>query len=203
MPANTLVLIDRERIQFSTGGKILTFALSPLLIKDLEIVDKKVFLNEVGSFAQKNQIVFGETLILLSESVCFIDEGGSLQSFTSTLPFENPAVASLGGKSVGTNRDLYEVIVELVGSYGGEVKSVAPIFLSKETFGVKNLDESTIKFIRENENIFTKGYFDFNIPAPQVSPARTKPKTTPLTIWLVGTFIVLIIIFTALLIIRS
>ena len=203
MPANTLILIDREKIQFNSGGKIITFPISATLMKDLEIVDKNLFLGELGKFVQKEGVTFGSTLILLTEAVCFIDEGNPLQDFISTLPFENPTAISLGGKSIGTNKDLYEAVVELVGKYGGDVKSVAPIFISKETFGARNLDEGVAKFVLSNEEAFLKSYFSFSAPALLTSPVQPKAKVTPLSLKLGIVFAVLAIILVVLLVLRS
>jgi hypothetical protein len=204
MAVNTLILINRDRMQFATGGRIFEFPLLPTLIKDLEIVDRNLLLSQIEPFIQKNQITFGSSVVLLSEAVCFVDEaGGSLQDFASALPFENPSVISLGGKSIGTNKDLYEFIVELVAKYGGEVKAVAPIFLAKETFGVKSLEEGTVRFILGNEEVFTKGYFSFNIPPPMLSAAIPKQKVTPLSIRLGIVFAVLVIAMIVLLVFRK
>ncbi len=208
---DNLILIDRDKIQIADGGKILTMAIPQTMVKDLEIVSKDLLVKEITSFLQKNQVNLGRTLILLSESVCFISEksegvlgkGNLLQDFVSTLPFENPAAIEISGRFVGTNRDLYDTIIDVLDNFGAVIKGVSPFFLAKELMGKRELTEEAVKLISDNEMSFTKVYFGFNAPVHLPTAAQPKQKVTPLSIRLGIVFGVLVVVLIVLLIFRK
>jgi hypothetical protein len=206
MAFDTTIFINRDKIDFGFSGKILSFPLLPAFYRDLEIIDGEVFKTQFGSFLDKNGITIGTCAILLSEQVCFISEAipkeknieEALGSFTSTLPFESPASRVLGNKVIGTNKDLYQEIMEIIGQREGRVKMISPIFLSKEMMGRKGLDEEMVKYASENENTLVKATFEYeapilvNINANQEQQPQKRGKRELI---LIGAFAVLLIGF--------
>ena len=181
---DTIAFIGRDKIDFHFGGKILSFPFAPAFVKDLEVVDAEVFKTQLAAFLNKNGISFGTCAILLSEQVCFVSEviskGLDLDDaqgdFLSTLPFENPVARVLGNKIVGTNKDLYQAIIDIVGQKGGRVKMISPIFLSKEMFGKKGLDSAMVDFVTKNEDSYFKATFAYEAPMPILTRPEVQPK---------------------------
>jgi hypothetical protein len=195
---DTIIFVLRDKLQFYSGGQILTFALAPAVVKDIEVLDREAFKTGMIAFLDKNSITLGTTVILLSETVCFISEPipkrqkpeAVLAAFLSTLPFENPIARILGDKIVGTNKDFHQLINEVIGQRGGRVKMVSPSFLSKETFGKKELDTDIIRFVQNNEEALIKATFSYEaaLPLPKVIPVEETKKTNKRTIILVSIF---------------
>lgn len=192
---DNLILIDRDKIQIVSGGNILSLGLAQTMVRDLEVVNKELLMNEISGFLQKNEIVMGKTLVLLSESVCFISEKANfIQDFTATLPFENPAAIEFDGKYVGTNRDLYDIVISAIGKKGAMIKGVSPLFLAKEMLGKRDLTPDVIDLVNANEAAYTKGSFNFNIPPSPPAVIETKAKNNKVTLILVSVFAVLLVI---------
>ena len=201
--SDTLIFIAREIIQFYYGGQVLTFSPPAGVIKDLEVVDGDAFKAGLAVFMDENRIIPGDSGVLLSESVCFISEPvlkdqnseKALADFLSALPFESPVARIFGDKIVGTNRDLYQAVNEVVGQKGGKIKMVSPSFLSRETFDKRQLDGDLVKFVLANEDEFAKATFDYEaaLPIATGTQPQTKKGSKRTTI-LVAVFAVLLVI---------
>lgn len=201
---DSILYVNRDKIDIYSGGKMVVFPFLPTFIKDLEIVDKELFKTQLFAFLDKNAITLGASLVLLSESVCFISEPITpkenpdevLELFLMSLPFNNPTARILENKVIGTNKDLYEAINDVVAQKGVRIKTVSPAFLSKEMVGKKILDSEMIKFISSNENIFIKAAFSFESPLPakfgEVGQGKKRSKREVVLIW---TFVALLAIF--------
>jgi hypothetical protein len=208
-----IVFLDRGKIDFYSGGKTFSFPFSPAFVKDLEVIDNDAFKTQLSAFIAKNSIGFGSCAIFLSESVCFIsdpitkeqNQEDQLSSFLSSLPFESPVARVLGDKIVGTNKNLYQAIIEIVGQKGGKVKMISPIFLSKEMLGKKGIDDEVVDFISKNEEALFKATFTYDAPMPVqiVEQKNTQPKkSNKREIILIGVFAALLIGFIAWILIR-
>lgn len=201
---DTIMFVARDKIDFYFGGKILTFPFLPVFVKDLEIVDKDAFRTQLLTFAEKNEITFGTCAILLSDSVCFISEPISekqnpedaLNPFLANLPFESPTARILGDRIVGTNRDLYQAILDVVGGKGGRIKMVSPSFLSEEIYGKKGLDEEMVNLVSKNESEYIKATFNYEAPLPvQKEPGTRLQKRSKREMVLIGVFGALLLVF--------
>lgn len=200
---DTVLFVSRDKIDISFGGNIFSLPLVPAVVKDIDVVDNEAFKTNLASFADKNQISLGTCAILLSESVCFISEKvntknteESLASFLSTLPFDNPVARILGDKIVGTNKALYQTILEVIAQKGGRVRMISPIFLSKEMSGKKTLDGEMVKYISENEDSYLKATFTYEAPIPVSTKVQTEvqpPKRSRRELILMGVFAALIV----------
>lgn len=192
-----LILLSRDKVQFASGGKVFTFALTENLVKDLEIVNSDFFKNELTNYLKKNQILLSSAIILLSESVCFVSEEKDLESFIENLPFDNPAGRVMGDKLIGTNKDLYQNLCEVVGAIGAKIKMVSPIFIFKETTGVKELNDSLIRFILDNEEKYLSTTFTYSAPYIASKPLfiTKNPKMAKREKVLIGVFIALTVGF--------
>lgn len=195
MPADTIILIDRQKIQIENKNKIYNLILPETVVKDLEVIDIKSLLSLFRDFTQKNLIVLGVTIVVLSEDVCFWGNSYK-EGFLSSLPFDYPIVITIGSQSIATNQDLYNAFVDAVDQNGGQVKSVSPLFISKEMVGKKDLDLSVAKFIISNENFYIKNSFSLgnNKIKVQNQVVTKSTKITKQTIVLISIFIFLAII---------
>lgn len=192
-----LIFLARDKVQFASGGKIFTFTLPENLVKDLEIVDTDFFKNELTNYLKKKQIILSSAIVLLSESVCFVSEEKDLENFIENLPFDNPAGRVVGDKLIGTNKDLYQDLCEVIGTFGAKIKTVSPIFIFKETIGVKELNDSLIKFILDNEEKFLASTFVYTAPfiAPKPLFITKNPVMAKREKVLIGIFTILLVGF--------
>lgn len=198
------ILVSRNKIDFYFGGKVSTFIFAPAIVHDLEVLDADSFKSGLNSFLDENKITFGTCGILLSDNVCFVsdvipksqNQEDALSSFISTLPFENPVARILGDKIVGTNKDLYQIVADVIGAKGGRVKMISPVFLSKEMFGRKGLDEEMVKFVSENEDTYFKATFAYEATMPAPMMIEVKPqKRSKREFILIGVFAALLVGF--------
>lgn len=202
MAIDTLFLIGRQKVQIATNGKIFIFDVPITAVRDLEIVDRNVLINEINNLAKKSSIIFGQVLILLSEEICFISTENE-QGFLSSLPFENPVSITLNNRLIATNKDLYEGYSSAISKTSGEVKGVAPIFIAKELTGKNELNGQTIKFISSNEPLFLKNSFSFEKPSLIRQTAQKNKKENKQTLILIGIFAILLVILVAMLLLRK
>lgn len=174
MSFDALVFVDRIKVQFLSSGKIFDFALNEKIVKDLEVVNKEEYVRQLNVFLNQYKITPQTAGIFLSENVCFIspvlkngqvtDE--TLKTFEETMPFENPVARIYRNEIIGTNKELYEILIQVLAGRGVKVKTVAPIFLLKETIGLKALNSSVAKIIFNNENLFSNAALDYPMPIP-------------------------------------
>lgn len=198
MAANDiLIFLSREKIEFASGETVIKFDLKENLVKDLEFVDKNLFQTELTNFLKENEIVSSSAIILLAESVCFISEEKNLEIFLESLPFENAYAREFEGKLIGTNKDLYQGLCDVVGNIGIKVKMVSPGFLFKETAGKKTLDKDMIRFVHFNEINFLNLTFAYDapiIPSKPIFVAKNEKLATREKI-LIGVFTTLLVGF--------
>lgn len=199
----TLILIDRSSLHFFSGGVASILNFPNTVIRDLEIIDKETYRKLIGEFLSANQISVGEVAILLAESVCFVSEVVAknknsekiLNEFILNMPFEDPIARFIENKIVGVDKGVYDTLVTLIGSMGGKIKMVTPIFLSKEMFGIKTLDENVANFFKANEELFVSSTFAYEAVLPTKSGNPQKPqKVNKRVIILISVFVVLILI---------
>lgn len=206
MAFDTTIFVSRGKLDMGSGGKVFSFPFLPAFLRDMEIIDAEVFKTQLTAFLDKNGISLGTCAILLSEQVCFVSDAipkdknieEVLTSFTSSLPFDNPASKVLGNKIIGTNKDLYQAVMEVVGQRGGRVKMISPVFLSKEMLGKKGLDDAMTKYVSENENELLKATFSYEAPIPVTINTNQEPqpqKRSKREYILIGSFGILLLGF--------
>lgn len=195
MAVEGVFLIDRQRIQIGFDGKIFSLDFPETIIKDLEVIDKKLLISQIKDFVLKNKISLDGTFVMLTSDVCFLGDPND-KNYVSSLPFEDPVGIIIGNQYVATNRSFYGSFVDAVVACGGTVRVVAPIFAAKEMVGKDDLDVAIVKFVISNGAFYLKNSFT-QTSMPQISnevKEVPKTKTNRRQYILIGIFIVLLVI---------
>ena len=158
MAANNIGVIYIQRYKFQVYSPalqgVLEFVYVPELVKDMEVVNKDLFVNIVKIFIENNKIPVCNLIIVLSDNACFIKDfvgedqeklKVSAQMFADHTPFENVSSKTFsisnGIRVFATNKELYETIQEAFEGAKFTVEAVIPGFLMGE--GVNTISDIT------------------------------------------------------------
>jgi hypothetical protein len=190
---DSVVLINRQKIQIVNNGKIFTLETPETIIKDLEVANKKSLFIEIKSFVEKNKITLGSVAVVLSEKICFTADV-TQEGFLASLPFESPIGIVIGTKNIATNEDLFNSYVEGINESGGEIKTVSPLFIAPEMVGKIELDIPIAKFVISNIDFYLRNSFSYDKKIKVKNEVKNDTNKPTRTLILIGIFVFLAVI---------
>lgn len=195
-----IIFISRNGLQIYIPGlpSILEFKFIQEIVKDLDIVNKKLLFDLLKMFITDNHIPKTSFIIVVSDSASIIkdfinppqtdqqdDQPVSAQKqadeFIEHIPFEEVSSKSFpienGIRAYGTNKELHESIKEAFILEGFEILMVIPGIAFSQEIGAKAfLDADSINLILKKE-LLVKHYNLLNpsspLPQPEKKPAET------------------------------
>lgn len=187
----------------------LTFPFDKNTVADFEIINKEEFAKQFAAFLQQNKITPGVMTIVLGEDAFFEKEISGLEKakkdetiklFIESVPFEHVAINSFptktGSKIIGTNKDFFDVINEIVTKLGFTVQYVIPAYYFDRK--IDNIDVVTGKYILEKipslRQATLSGYIEEKHVEPQPIETTTKKGKGKKLSLLIAVFLILVLI---------
>jgi hypothetical protein len=166
---------------------VISYSLPPLLVRDLEILDKESLAKEISTFIDTNKVSPMSLIIALSERVLFSrdfantadlqEQVNIVQDFLDTIPFDNLSTKTFklekGFKVVAANRDFYENIKESFETKNFIVDAVAPITIVDPNFATLTLlDKQTAQKVLAKLSTLKQNALEIHYESTVVNPKK-------------------------------
>lgn len=214
-----ILFLERNRIFAYAGGEVMQLDLPTSILRDLDIVDKSAFNQIVDAFIKNKRITPMGVWLVLAESVCFskdIDNKDTVKSkqeikdFLEAVPFDQVISkyfkTQTGIRVVATNFELVEAIVEIFEREGFVVDGVVPAAIFPG-FGAKRLlDIDFAKYVLAHRDLGQTANMLPNTIIPKnnrEAGVPEKPQKNKMLPYLVGVFVALFVVLTAVLFFRK
>ncbi len=158
-------------------------------VKDLDVVNKGELEESISTCIEKNQILTANSIIVISESVCFekdfvdipLDQQENLtRAFLENIPFEQINTKTFpierGEKIVSVNKDLYEAVKTGFENKGFLIEAVAPSLVLGTALGntEHGLSAEAITILFEKYTMLKENSFAMDEKKQVAEPKKTE-----------------------------
>jgi hypothetical protein len=137
VPIKSVLYIEREHFQLSieTRADVVQYVYPPEFISNLDIIHPEHFKQNLTEFIKKNNLIFTNVLIVLSNTVVFEkdfkpEEQNKIQEYLDNVPFETIGLlkipAPTGIKVIVANATFYTLLAEVFSQFGINIDYVIP-----------------------------------------------------------------------------
>lgn len=217
---DTIIFIDRNNISIYAGDQIMRLEIPSQVLMDLDIIDKGGFDSAVDTFIKSKKISASHVWIILSEAICFSrdfeekDQGkleNDIKNFTDAVPFDlvisKRYKSQTGVRVIASNLGFIETVREIFEREGFSVEGVVPGIIFPVVGSKRQLDAEFAKAVLTNIPLAVQANM---MPKPITEKVGSEPLenngknhkkgTLP---YLIGVFVVLIVILLVVVFTRS
>lgn len=169
LDAGSLIYLEKDRLFFSNGEKVFKLEFTPQIVRDLDILNEDTLVSLVFQFIDSIKMNPSRFLIVLSESVIFVNDtkeqdpariDAEFQSFIDLVPFDRVLSKKYQTadsiRMLATNADLINTISDSFEQRGFVNDGVIPAMMFGQ-FGVKRgFDVDTANYMLKNQQ-FARG----------------------------------------------
>ncbi|MEK7572207.1 MAG: hypothetical protein AAB553_08105 [Patescibacteria group bacterium] len=194
------LLADKFQLYVPSHPSLLALPFEPKVVRDLDILDKKLFEELLAAFITTNVIPPGDIIIVIGDKASFIkdftqipsvnqvsvaaipvDLAGQAKEFIEHVPFDNVAGTTFslpnGIRAYATNKDLYDALVKAFEKHGFFVSAVFPgIVFGAAVDSKQSLDAQMITTVFQQANAAHEYNLLGSRPAPVAQP-KMMPQT--------------------------
>lgn len=185
-PSKEILFLDSKSLSFffSDGQPSKIYIFSSGLLENQEIKDNSKLKEEINSFLKANKIPKSHSTMFLSDDLIFKKEVFDLQKeklteesnkFLEEISLDNQKISFLVSKEknktsfLATNKELYELIMKILGDYGIKIKKISPI----SEFGLTTLREEDIKDVLKSKSLLKSFNFLFGNSLSNLNKIKT------------------------------
>lgn len=214
---DAIIFLDKNQLFVYDGNGVLKLDIPETIIRDVDIIDKSGFDSLVDTFIKTKKLNPTQVWLILADGVCFSKDvtqtdsvkiEGEIKDFLESVPFDQVLSkryrAQQGVRVIATNLEYVEAITEIFEREEFVMEGIIPgaVFPG---FNVKKvLDANFARYILENKNLMRAGNMLTKVNLPVNQPGTPEPqKKSKLLPYLIIGFIVLLIIFLAVIFLRK
>ena len=217
---NEVLLLARDRLYLYNGGEILSLEFPANIVHDVDIQDSNALYELVTMFIQNNKLTPAQLFFVLSESVCFskdfaegdaktsagIEEG--TKAFTDTIPFSSVVFKAYKTANtlrvVGSNQDLIDTILNAFEDKGFGLSALVPANIFSELGTTSVLTPVMAQAILgKRDAVITASMVGARTEDQQLATSQTAVPKNKILPYLIGIFVVLILILIAFIVLKK
>ncbi len=212
--SKVLLYVRKNKLEVFLNGKHDEVEFPPKIFQNIEVLDSAGFEKLIGDFLAGFKLNKKKALLLLSGEVTFqkaipaVDQDKvavMTQSFLDAVPFDPQNVVlkklPMGDQILllATNKEIYEILLKVIGNLNWKLISVAPLSVFKEKLGQSDdvLDIGSARKVLSDNMLIKLSNFLSNgegeRDSDQAEDEETQKKGSPLTVVLIIVFALLII----------
>lgn len=187
----------------------LVFPFDNNMVADFEIINKDEFAKQFAAFLQQNKVTPGVMAIVLGKDGFFEKEipvlektkkDEAMKLFIESVPFEHVATNSFltktGSTLIATNKDFFDVIIEIASKLGFTMQYVIPAYYFEKK--IETVDATTGKYILDKipslKQVSLSGYIEERRSELQPTGTAIKKGESKKLPLLIAVFLILILI---------
>lgn len=213
-----VLFLVRDRLYLYDGSNILALEFPANIVHDIDVLDRDGLYNLITAFIQNNKLLPAQLYFVLSESVCFSKDftigspadtaktEAEIKEFTDEIPFSS--VVSKTYKTantyrvVGANQELIDTIFNALEAKGFGISALVPANLFPEIGITSDLTADKAQAVLNNKELAVTASMvgERTVKEQQLATSQTAVPKNKLLPYLIGGFIILLIILVLLIV---
>jgi hypothetical protein len=218
---NEVLFLVRDRFYLYDGSAVLTLEFPANIVRDVDVKDRNGLHDLITSFIQNNKLIPAQIFFVLSEAVCFSKDfpiGGQgdagkveaeTKEFIDEIPFSS--VVSKVYKTpttirvVGSNQDLIDTIFGALEAKGFGISALIPANIFPDFGTAPDLNPETAQnILNKREAVIAASMVgERTVKEQQLATSQTAVPKNKLLPYLIGGFVLLLIILVAMIVMRG
>jgi hypothetical protein len=213
---NEVLLLLRDRLYLYDGSAVLTLEFPPNIVQDVDVKNRDGLHDLITLFIQNNKLVPAQLFFILSEAVCFskdfpittpadtVKNEAGIKEFMDAIPFSSVVSKAYNTPTttrvVGSNQDLIDTIFGAFENKGFGVSALAPANIFPDFGTITDLTPDTAqKILDKREAVIAASMVgERTVKEQQLATSQTAVPKNKLLPFLIGGFVVLLIILVVL-----
>jgi hypothetical protein len=206
---DAVILLDKNRIDIYASNEVYELDIPENIVRDIDIIDKSGFDSLVDNFIKNKKLGPTALWLVLADGICFskditekdtIKIESEIKDFLDAVPFDRVISkrfkAGNAIRVIAANLEYIEAITEIFERDGFRVEGVVPGAVFPGLSARKVLDTGFARYILGNTGLMRTGNMLTKVALPVTSheASREAGKKNRLLPFLIGGFLVLLII---------
>jgi len=216
-----VLFLVRDSFYLYDGSAVLTLEFPTTLVHDVDVKNRDSLHDLITSFIQNNKLVPAQLFFILSEAVCFTKDfpivapadalkiEAETKEFIDAIPFSS--VVSKVYKTpttirvVGSNQDLIDTIFEAFENKGFGISALVPVNIFPDFGNATDLNPEIAQKILDKREIVIAASMvgERTVKEQQLATSQTAVPKNKLLPYLIGGFILLLVILVVFIVIRG
>ena len=218
---NEVLLLVRDRFYLYDGSAVLTLEFPATLVHDVDVKNRDSLHDLITSFIQNNKLIPAQLFFILSEAVCFskdfpivgpADAGKmetDIKEFIDAIPFSS--VVSKVYKTantlkvIGSNQDLIDTVFNAFEAKGFGVSALVPANIFPDFGTAVDLTAEKAQSVLSNKELAVSASMvgERTVKEQQLATSQTAVPKDKILPYLIGGFVLLLIILVILIVKRG
>jgi hypothetical protein len=218
---NEVLFLVRDRFYLYDGSAVLTLEFPPTIVQDLDVKNRDGLNDLITLFIHNNKLVPAQLFFILSESVCFskdfpigipadaVKVEAATKEFLDSIPFSSVVSkvykTPTSTRVVGSNQDLIDTIFVAFENKGFGISALAPANIFPDFGSATDLSPDTAQTVlNKRESVIAASMVgERTVKEQQLATSQTAVPKNKLLPYLIGGFILLLVILVILIIRRG
>lgn len=215
---NEVLLLVRDRFYLYDGSAVLALEFPPNIVHDVDVKSRDGLNDLITLFIQNNKLVPAQLFFVLSEAVCFskdfpianpadaMKNEAEIKEFIDAIPFSSVVSKAYNTPTttrvVGSNQDLIDTIFSAFENKGFGISALVPANIFPDFGTVTDLSPETAQKILDKKDAVVAASMvgERTVKEQQLATSQTAVPKNKLLPYLVGGFVILLIILVLLIV---